>query len=270
MQPLRRVAEGLDHTPHNVDAGAHPVRSCIAVRVGAVHVPDPLQLVVEADVIRRVGSRHAGKGIVKEDIAIGDPKGLQRADHNFDIAAHEHAAFDEGTGNFIFHDVAHGTDERDNRFHASAQIQVRFEIDLALGIIEIGIGVRAQRRREACVRGEIALRRGRLDVNARRALNRSVIQKQGLITEAGYTEQAASYSLMQQAAGVAAQAENVAATGEQAAARGYLDTAQAYNEAGTGDFWSAAIKGVAGIAEIGLAPFTGGASLAVGAAAAAA
>ena len=67
------------------------------------------------------------------------------------------------------------------------------------------------------------------------ALNRGVLQQQGLITQAGYEEQATSYGIMQKAAGVAASAENVAAAGEQAAA-GYEDTAKAIKQSQTGDF----------------------------------
>lgn len=98
------------------------------------------------------------------------------------------------------------------------------------------------------------------------ALNRGVLQQQGLITQAGYEEQATSYGIMQKAAGVAASAENVAAAGEQAAAAGYEDTAKAIKQSQTGDFISAAIEGVAGIASLVLAIPTGGASLAAGAA----
>jgi len=94
------------------------------------------------------------------------------------------------------------------------------------------------------------------------ALNRSVIQQQGLITEAGYTEQAASYNLMQQTSGVAAQAQTVAAGGEEKAATEYTTEANLYNESATGDFISAAISGVAGIGSIAAAFATGGASTA--------
>ena len=75
------------------------------------------------------------------------------------------------------------------------------------------------------------------------ALNRGVLQQQGLITEAGFTEQATSYGYMQKAANVAAQAEDVAATGEQATAQADLDTAKAYEESGTGYFILVADKG---------------------------
>jgi hypothetical protein len=67
-----------------------------------------------------------------------------------------------------------------------------------------------------------------------------------------------------------AEPRNRPARQAKAAAQGYLDTAKAQEEAGTGDYISGIIKGVAGIGSIALAPFTGGASLAVGAAAAAA
>lgn len=84
------------------------------------------------------------------------------------------------------------------------------------------------------------------------ALNKAVIQTQGLITQAGYQEQAQSYGLMQQASGVAAQAQQVAATGETQAAAEYGQEANLFKESETGDFISAAISGVAGIAELGM------------------
>jgi hypothetical protein len=79
------------------------------------------------------------------------------------------------------------------------------------------------------------------------ALNQAVITQQGLITQAGYTEQAAAYELQQQAAGVAAQAQNVAAAGETKAASEYQTEANLFGESETGDYASAAISSVAGI-----------------------
>jgi hypothetical protein len=70
-----------------------------------------------------------------------------------------------------------------------------------------------------------------------------------LITEAGYTEQASAYLLQQQAAGVAAEAQNVAASGETQAAPEYQTEANLFGESQTGDFISAALSGVAGLAE---------------------
>jgi hypothetical protein len=78
------------------------------------------------------------------------------------------------------------------------------------------------------------------------ALTHAVLGQQGLIQEAGYKEQAQSYQTMQAAATQAGNAENQAATGSEI---------------------RSGIKAIAGIASIGLAPFTGGASLAIGAAA---
>jgi hypothetical protein len=78
------------------------------------------------------------------------------------------------------------------------------------------------------------------------AITHAVLSQQGLITEAGYTEQAQSYQTMQQAAIQAGNAENNAATGS---------------------LITGGIKAIAGIASIALAPVTGGASLAVGGAA---
>jgi hypothetical protein len=103
-----------------------------------------------------------------------------------------------------------------------------------------------------------------------RALNAQVIQQQGLITQAGFTEQAQSYNLMQQASGVAAQAQQVAATGETEAAAEYGTEANLFKESETGDYITAALSSVAGVAEIGASFMTGGASTAATAAVAAA
>lgn len=68
------------------------------------------------------------------------------------------------------------------------------------------------------------------------SLTKSVLAEQGAITEAGYDEQAHSYDTMANAAKMAAE----------------------------GDTIGGIIKGVTAVASIGLAPFTGGASLAIG------
>jgi hypothetical protein len=81
------------------------------------------------------------------------------------------------------------------------------------------------------------------------APNKAVIQQQGLITEAGYKEQAAAYTLQRQASGVAAGAQNVAAGGETQAAQEYQTEANLFGESQTGDFISAALSGVAGLAQ---------------------
>jgi hypothetical protein len=81
------------------------------------------------------------------------------------------------------------------------------------------------------------------------ALTHAVLGQQGLITEAGYNEQAASYKNMSQAATAAGNAENQAST--------FADV-------------TGIIKGVAAVASLALAPETGGASLAIGGAAASA
>ena len=73
------------------------------------------------------------------------------------------------------------------------------------------------------------------------ALTHAVLGQQGLITEAGYTEQQQAYTNMQAAANQAANAEDNAATG---ATIGGI------------------IKGVAAVASVVAAPFTGGLSLA--------
>jgi hypothetical protein len=105
------------------------------------------------------------------------------------------------------------------------------------------------------------------------ALAKQVLGQQGLITEAGYDEQAKSYQLMAStarttAAGeqdianktdvIAGQQDQIANQTDQLAAQ----TVQAGKDAATGDFISGAIKGVAAIASIALAPATGGLSLA--------
>ena len=78
------------------------------------------------------------------------------------------------------------------------------------------------------------------------ALTKAVGEQQGLIQEAGYTEQAKSYQTMSQAANMAANAEDKAAEGSTI---------------------SGIFKGVAAVASIFAAPATGGASLAIGGAA---
>jgi hypothetical protein len=111
------------------------------------------------------------------------------------------------------------------------------------------------------------------------ALAKGVLGQQGAITEAGFTEQQNSYTTMANAGRATAAAEMIdadktdAIAGRQDALAAQQDqlaiqTQQAADQKATGDFISSAIKGVAAVASIGLAPFTGGASLAVGAAAA--
>jgi hypothetical protein len=79
------------------------------------------------------------------------------------------------------------------------------------------------------------------DAAGQGALTHAVAQEQGLITEAGYDEQAQSFKNMQEAANNAANAEDNAATGS----------------------WiTAGLKGVAAVASIFAAPLTGGLSLA--------
>jgi hypothetical protein len=82
------------------------------------------------------------------------------------------------------------------------------------------------------------------------ALTKAVAGEQGLITEAGYTEQQTSYQNLSKAA--------------QFAAAGDEEAAKAADQAATGATITGLIKGAASIASIGLAPFTGGASLAIG------
>jgi hypothetical protein len=78
-----------------------------------------------------------------------------------------------------------------------------------------------------------------------------VLKEQGAITTAGYQQQAAAYTLEQQASGVAQQADIAAATGEQQAAQEYAQEASLFNQSSTGDFISAVVSGIAGIIGMG-------------------
>jgi hypothetical protein len=113
------------------------------------------------------------------------------------------------------------------------------------------------------------------------ALAKGVLAQQGQITEAGYTEQAQSFTTMANVGrATAASEEQIAgqtdtiATQQDAIAAGQrslaTQTQQVANQQATGDFVSSALKGAAAVASLVAAPVTGGASLAVGAAAAAA
>lgn len=107
------------------------------------------------------------------------------------------------------------------------------------------------------------------------ALARGVLAQQGTITEAGYNEQAQSFQTMSAAGRATAAAEMTDAdktdtiAGEQDQLANQQDqlataTQAAADKAATGDFITSAIKGVAAVASLALAPATGGASLAVG------
>jgi hypothetical protein len=74
-----------------------------------------------------------------------------------------------------------------------------------------------------------------------------------LITHAGYEEQASSYRLQQQAAGVAAEAQNVALEGQTLAAAGYEKEADLFKESQAADYISGAISTLADIAGTALA-----------------
>lgn len=74
------------------------------------------------------------------------------------------------------------------------------------------------------------------------ALTKAVAGQQGLITEAGYTEQQQSYQNLSKAAGIAVQEDNLAA--------------DAADKAANGATFTGILKGVAGIASL----FTGGTS----------
>jgi hypothetical protein len=83
-------------------------------------------------------------------------------------------------------------------------------------------------------------------------LNRGVLMQQGVITEAGFKEQAQSYRSMQQAAGIAATAEEEASVGEIDVSKAYQQSAEAARVQGEGD----EIAGIAKIAGgvLGLIP----------------
>lgn len=97
------------------------------------------------------------------------------------------------------------------------------------------------------------------------ALARGVLVTQGNMQEAGYEEQANSYATMSAAARATAagevtisgETESIAAQQRQLA----TETQQAGQQAATGDFVSAALKGAAAVASLALAPATGGLSL---------
>jgi hypothetical protein len=109
-----------------------------------------------------------------------------------------------------------------------------------------------------------------LDSASGGALTRQVIKQQGMITEAGYQQQGDSYRNMSAAARFAVQGDLLAAEGMDEAAAGARSSSESHGIASWLNFGSAALSAVSGIASVGLAPFTGGASLALGAAATAA
>jgi len=105
------------------------------------------------------------------------------------------------------------------------------------------------------------------------ALAHGVLGQQGAITEAGFEEQATSFQTMAAAGrataagetdiagktdAIATQQDAIATQQDQLA----VQTQQAADNQASGDFISSALKGVAAIASIALAPETGGASLA--------
>lgn len=105
------------------------------------------------------------------------------------------------------------------------------------------------------------------------ALAKAVLANQGVITEAGYKEQAKSYETMSAAArataasefGIADKTDLIAAGQDQIATQQdqlAVQTRRDADNAAAGSFISAAIKGVAAIASVVAAPATGGASLA--------
>lgn len=113
------------------------------------------------------------------------------------------------------------------------------------------------------------------------ALARGVLGQQGAITEAGFAEQAKSFQTMSAAGrataasefGIADKTDAIAGQQDAIAAgqdRLAVDTQHVADQQATADFFSSAIKGAATVASLFAAPMTGGASLAIGAAAASA
>jgi hypothetical protein len=85
------------------------------------------------------------------------------------------------------------------------------------------------------------------DSAAQGSLAKSVLAQQGIITEAGYEEQAKSYDTMSSATKTAASGEmGIAAQTDQLAAQ----TVAAGKQAETGSFITAALKGVAAVATL--------------------
>lgn len=82
-------------------------------------------------------------------------------------------------------------------------------------------------------------------------LERQLLQKQGVISEAGYQEQADTYANMTDAAKLASESETLAS-------EGHLKAAEAEDQAATGAYWQAAIKGVSAVASLGFGMPTGG------------
>lgn len=85
-------------------------------------------------------------------------------------------------------------------------------------------------------------------------LQKQVLAQQGLITEAGYQEQAETYGNM-------VKASDIAVKGAQLASQEHLMAADAEETAAKGSFITGAIKAAAGVAAIVAAPYTGGLSL---------
>lgn len=97
------------------------------------------------------------------------------------------------------------------------------------------------------------------------ALAKAVLGQQGFITQAGYAEQQESYQTMASTARTTAAGEDSIADQTDVIANQTDQLAQetiaAGKQAATGDFISSAIKGVAAVASVALAPATGGLSL---------
>ena len=74
------------------------------------------------------------------------------------------------------------------------------------------------------------------DSDSQGALGKAVLQQQGVITEAGYTEEANSYTRMSQAANYAVQGDQLAAKAE--------------DQQATGADWAAALKGISAVATL--------------------
>lgn len=146
------------------------------------------------------------------------------------------------------HDLALQNKDFTAQSTAIGQAQADRAIYMSLGAISAGAGASGLQMDGSA--GDV------LAASAQQGeLEKQVRANQGLITEAGYQEQADTYTNMVSAAHLASDAETLAS-------KGHLLAASAEDDAATGSFISTAIKGVGALASIAFAPATGGLSLA--------
>lgn len=151
------------------------------------------------------------------------------------------------------YDIAQGLAERNAAYtEASTRIQA------AQQERQITMQIGAQRAAVAGSGGAMSGSAGDIlrDSAMQGALARSVLVSQGQITEAGFEDQAKSYGVMSAAARQTAAGEVEISGKEQDIAKEQrqlaVETEDAGNEAATGDFISAAIKGASAVAMLAL------------------